>query len=229
MAAPTWQSVAVADSSGDVSTLSVNKPAGTADGDLLVARASIQNTRSFTSEPAGWTLVDEEVNATTAIKQRIYAKNASSEPASYSWDIDVARNISLEIHRITGHYAASPIDTFNVTADTAAPDTTQLCNGVTPNRNDGLMLLLGAGQSAAARIFTPHASMTERSDHPSGALDSSGLCLLAHSATEAAPAAGVASGSRDYTSSGNCRTMNHLIVIASLPPSGSKLFFVNNQ
>ena len=74
-------------SAGNSSGLGVSpsKPAGTADGDLLIARAYLENdTNTWATVPSGWSLAGSIAN-TGAFKLWVYWKIASGEPASWTW------------------------------------------------------------------------------------------------------------------------------------------------
>ncbi len=69
-------------SGGDVSP---SKPAGTADGDLLIARAYLEaDTNTWATVPSGWSLAGSIAN-TGGFTLWVYWKVASSEPASWTW------------------------------------------------------------------------------------------------------------------------------------------------
>lgn len=72
-------------------SVTVTKPAGTADGDLLVAVIAEAGTGAITA-PAGWTLAGD-ATAGTSLRSAIYWKIASSEGASWTWTLaSSARN-----------------------------------------------------------------------------------------------------------------------------------------
>src|SRR5689334_18499080 len=63
----------------------VPKPAGTVDGDFILAFISVGNNNTITA-PAGWTELSLTTNfAGATLQNRIYWKVASSEPASWTW------------------------------------------------------------------------------------------------------------------------------------------------
>lgn len=69
--------------------LSINKPASTADGDLLVAVGYLEtDTNTWSSVPSGWSLAASQAN-TGDFKLWMYWKIASGEPASWSWTPNV--------------------------------------------------------------------------------------------------------------------------------------------
>lgn len=66
-------------------SLSVTKPTGVADGDVLVAVGYLESdTNSWTTVPSGWSLVRTNSNA-GAFRQDVWLKRASSEGASWTW------------------------------------------------------------------------------------------------------------------------------------------------
>jgi hypothetical protein len=66
-------------------SIAPSKPAGTVDGDLLIARAYLEDdTNTWSSVPSGWTLAGSIAN-TGGFKLWVYWKVASGEPASWTW------------------------------------------------------------------------------------------------------------------------------------------------
>lgn len=105
-------------------TLTINVPANTVNGDLLIAVLhcnSVVNPNSVTA-PSGWTQVASNfsVNGTFALHTWIGWRIASSEPASYGWTIGAdTRDDHGWMFRVTGHDAVNPIDvTGTFTSDT---------------------------------------------------------------------------------------------------------------
>lgn len=66
-------------------SVTVSKPAGTADGDLLIAFISETGVGSITA-PAGWTLIGS-VASGSSVTQAAYYKIAASEGASWTWTL----------------------------------------------------------------------------------------------------------------------------------------------
>lgn len=65
--------------------VSPGKPAGTADGDLLIAHAYLESdTNTWATVPSGWTLAGSIAN-TGSFTLWVYWKVASGEPASWTW------------------------------------------------------------------------------------------------------------------------------------------------
>jgi hypothetical protein len=83
----TYRSSTASTSGGSGDALSVSKPSGVADGDILVAAFYWETAANTITPPAGWTLISKEtnVNPTPTIQLVAFWKRASSEPASWSF------------------------------------------------------------------------------------------------------------------------------------------------
>lgn len=120
-----------------VTALSITKPAGVTLGDVLLARiANRDNINAVITAPAGWTLIRSDQSA-SAIKSWVYWKLAtSSEPASYSFGVDVSSRLAASIVAFSGADPVNPIDTASGqkngnSASLASPAiTTAAANGV---------------------------------------------------------------------------------------------------
>lgn len=81
MASPTYRASSTA-GAATAANLTINKPTGTADGDILVAFISKDNTAAVTA-PAGWNLIGEAT--ANAYYSGAWWKRAASEGASWQW------------------------------------------------------------------------------------------------------------------------------------------------
>jgi hypothetical protein len=107
-------------------TLTIPKPANTAQGDVLVSCVSL-NGGSIGAAPAGWTLL-ESVTAVANPKVYGYSKVAtSSEPASYSW----TTSSTTSGGSITRYSGASGLDT-SATSATSPPSGGTASSGSVP-------------------------------------------------------------------------------------------------
>lgn len=139
-----------------------SRPAGTVDGDLLIAQINTANTQTITAVPSGWLLIG---TATAAAQTRThyYWKIAASEPATWTWTRSAAVNrMGAQVHRVTGHHATAPIAAFSLAGD-AASGSTITAPGITTPSNDCLLLLL-AGVHTVTATKTGATAMTERVD-----------------------------------------------------------------
>lgn len=93
-------------------TITINKPSGVADGDLMLAMITWASaTVTVSAAPAGWT----HIRTTTGggannVSLATYWKIASGEGASYQWTISGAVQNSGAIWRITGAHGSAPAD-----------------------------------------------------------------------------------------------------------------------
>ncbi|WP_275976816.1 cell wall anchor protein [Polyangium aurulentum] len=94
-----------------ITSLSVGKPAGTVQGDVLLARIiNRNNVAAVMTPPAGWTLIRSDQSA-SQIKAWVFYKVAgSAEPSSYAFGIDLASYMAGSIVAFSGVDNANPID-----------------------------------------------------------------------------------------------------------------------
>ena len=89
-AAPGYESHATNVNSSDGATsLTITKPAGTADGDLLIAAVSHNDDNGTISGPSGWIQINQGTSGSSSsadIRLSVWYKVAGgSEPTSYTW------------------------------------------------------------------------------------------------------------------------------------------------
>ena len=155
-------------------TVTLDKPSGTIDGELLIAFVSgTGGTLSATlnTVPSGWTLI----NGDSGDGRNLYAyyKIASSEPSSWNWVWSTSLNLAGSVLRISDFSSASPIDTSSVSSHTGSPSLV-FTNAITPSSGDGLLLFglcanntSNVGATGYA-IATNNPSWTERADIANG-------------------------------------------------------------
>ncbi len=142
----------------DQTELAILTPAGTTEGDLLIAAvATRQQTTNDIQAPAGWTLIDVGdcgADTTFGVWWRI-AK--ASEPASHLIDWNRGAQTPSQaygwIMRFTGHAAASPIhaSAFTTGSNTKSPTSPS----VTTTVDGALILRLGAFTSNKITVDSP--------------------------------------------------------------------------
>jgi RHS repeat-associated protein len=127
-------------SSGSVSTgaLTLSRPTGTTDGDLLVMTASADLSASEDvtyTIPSGWTqlLANTRSDASSAGNNlQVWYKVASDEPSSYTITPDHSNLMGGSVMRISGQNTTTPIDVSGVTAsatgEASAPSVTTTVN-----------------------------------------------------------------------------------------------------
>ena len=126
---------------GNGSSVVINKPPGTAAGDLLIAAVATDGNRAATlTAPTGWTAVDVSQQG-GAVTFGVWWKQAgASESGTYtfSW-IGGAKAYGM-VMRFTGHDPASPI---NVSATNGATSSAPTAPAVTTTVTDTMILRLG--------------------------------------------------------------------------------------
>lgn len=134
----------------------VNLPVGTIDGNLLLA--CVVGKRGAPVVESGWTLIRRIVSGGTNndINAIVKYKIASSEPASYSFDLSEANRINVGIACIETVDSSSPIHVNSGdTGDLAAPSIT------TTVPNTLLVYCGGSVGNADSSNWTPPTGMTE--------------------------------------------------------------------
>lgn len=147
--------------SGGATSLVVSKPTDTADGDLLIAVASVYGASlSYPTAPAGWDSRAQNDSSGGGFewRQRVWTRVASSEGANYTWsfsglDPPVCSILVLAFRGYFNTY--SLIDVVSNTAYTTS-DTTCRAASVTVAQADSHLFFIGLGEfSSTMRTFTP--------------------------------------------------------------------------
>jgi hypothetical protein len=189
-------------------TLTVNKPAGTASGDVLVA--AILNRRESTHGvqvgPAGWSNVEGENSELEAVHNlQIWTKVATgSEPADYTWTNTGGGAWAGAITAWSGVSNGGPIG-GTISGEDTSGDTTYNHPGLTTTiANSVAVCFFGVNEGATpTRLpLTLHASSTKRAEANSTVTGiGMGVCI----ASEAVAVAG-ATGARNATGGANSKT-----------------------
>lgn len=189
-------------------TITINKPAGTVTGDVMLASIAVNDDKPPLTPPAGWKLLRVDGIA-MSLRQAIYVKTAGgSEPAAYTWTLPDWRRIAGGIstyrgvdlaHRVGGH--AGRVDT---TADSTV-ESPSVPTGVP----DAMVVHFAAARLDGA--LTPPASMAERWER-GAAVSNSVRDALASSSDRLQAAAGP-TGVRSATSSGPSIHIGAVVVL----------------
>jgi hypothetical protein len=158
-------------SASDAGTsLTISKPAGVVNNDVLIAAISyIGGTTNSVTAPPGWTLVRRIDNDNT-VGLAIYRKIAANEGASYTWTLSLSESVSGGIQAYAGVDTTTPIDVeagqptpFGTSHSTPSVTTTG------PNE-----MLVTSFMVNSTTTFTPPGGETERYDVASGDTTSEG-------------------------------------------------------
>jgi len=138
--------------SAAASSQTVDKPANTADGDLLVAFAYSQFNATTWTDPAGWT----KLTANPARGGGVYYKpipTAAAETATtYTWAWNGSGRTFVTVFRVRGAQLANPVDVSAVGATGTTGSNT--APSVTTTGVDDLLLTFGFWNDSAATTTT---------------------------------------------------------------------------
>ena len=137
-------------------SITVNRPAGTSAGQVMLASIVISDDDPAFTAPAGWTLVRQD-SIKDVLRQAVYVKVAGSEPGSYTWTVPSARRIAGGITTFDGIDVTHPVDA--VGGSTNAASTGVTAPGITTTVPNTILVELAAVASNGSLI--PPGGMTE--------------------------------------------------------------------
>ena|GEM_PF-1454822 len=205
-AAITLRAASSGDNGGGGVTLTISKPTGTVQYDVMVAQITVLGgTGTTITPPLGWTLINR-TNSGTTLAQAVYWKAAALvEGTSYIWTI-TNNKASGGIIAYTGVDNAGPIDASGAQANAAG--TTVTAPSITTNvANTQLVGFFGTAAGDNSAVFTAPSGMTERFDITGG----NGR-TASEGADEAQAAAG-STGTRAATATLSAVNIGHLIAL----------------
>ena len=170
-----------AESASDTTgNLTITKPTGTVEDDVMIASIGVRPDTTVISPPAGWTLVRRVDNANpNANSLAVYRKTAgNSEAANYTWTLTGPTGSAGGIQTFDGVDLTSPIDVEN--GQTTANALTHATPSVTTTVADTMLVTAHTFSSAAT--WTPPAGMTEAFDVTGGLQATEGNYVLQASA-----------------------------------------------
>ena len=130
-------------------TITLTKPTGTVDGNLLIAMIGVHSAVAITA-PAGWSALTARDG--TDSRYNMYYKIAASEGASWDWTVGAADQLVGAVICLTGNHA-TPIDDSDSTTGFSTPAATSSVTNV--------MVVAGFGVEHPA-TWTPPTGMVER-------------------------------------------------------------------
>ncbi len=215
----TLRSSASANNGSGGTTLTLNTPTGTSNGDVMVAHVVVQTAGNSIAAPSGWAII-KRLDTTTNIATATYWKVAgSSEPSSYTWTFGTSGEASGGIASYTGVNTTNPIDVSMV----------QYNNGTTNVDNTGVtttfaneMLVYAVGIVSASPTLTVPSGFTQEWKTSSTSNTTSEM------SQKIASSAG-STGTIHGTLSSTYSTVTHLIALRPAsatpptPPSGISL------
>jgi MSHA biogenesis protein MshQ len=170
------------------SGLTINVPAGTVAGDVMVATIAVRTSAVLITPPAGWSAQAATVqNAGNSSRQQIFYRVATGgEPASYTWTFDLPHSGAAgAILSYSGVDTAAPIDAFagNTTPQGGDTNLQHRALAVTTTVADAMVVSTHAVSSA---VTWTSPGVNERVDVPSQAApNAAGISLAIYDATQA--------------------------------------------
>ncbi len=138
-------------------TLSLTRPAGVVQGDVLVAQVTARTGGSTMSAPAGWTLVRND-SAGIQVQSAVFVRAATgSEPTSYAFGTSSGARMAGGMSAYSGVSTTAPVEVHG--AATGSGTSMSAPSVTTASANTLLLALWTSRQQAASS--TP-ASMTQR-------------------------------------------------------------------
>jgi hypothetical protein len=148
-----WRAVA-SQSFSAANNVTVNKPSGIVDDDLMIAVIAVATTNPGTiTPPTGWTEIASQMGAAPFTK--VYVKWASSEGASYQWSWDGGTRSGFGA--IYGTQEAASVSLLSQGTSATTDVFPATC---TPTLSPSFLVGIGAKNSNGA--FTPPTDWTER-------------------------------------------------------------------
>ncbi|WP_143447674.1 hypothetical protein [Kineosporia sp. R_H_3] len=141
---------------GPGTSLVVNKPAGTVQGQVMVATVSVRGNPTITA-PAGWTQAVVTTNSTT-MRQAVFTKPAgASEPATYTFSLSQSKNGVVQVDTYSGVSTTTPVR--SVAGQLNASSSTISAPSVSATAGDQV---LGLFSQARSSTVTPNTGLTKR-------------------------------------------------------------------
>jgi hypothetical protein len=199
--AQNYRASASAGAASGTLTLTVNKPTGTVNGDVMIAAITVRPSGAAITAPAGWTLIRETSQASgTSSKQSTYYKTAGgSEPSNYSWSLSSSTGSAGGIATFYNINTSNPVNVENGQA------TASSLSHVTPTVTTTVAntMMVATHSFASSANWTPPAGMTEVVDRAStGVPNTNGISI---EISYAAKAATGATGTKTATASANAK------------------------
>lgn len=162
---PAFSFVATSSTNDSSSTITVTKPSGTTDNDIMFALISCQASTP-TTVPSGWTLLGTR-QVGSGYWANLYYKVASSEGASYVWGVSGSTGWDGTINTFRGGFnITNPVslETFVNTGYVTSNDTVRAATTNVLKQNSPLIFF---GHTDSGKTFTPPTGFTEVSDYSS--------------------------------------------------------------
>ena len=143
---------------GASTSLVVDKPAGLASGDVMIATVSSRGKPTITP-PAGWTLVTSTDNGNT-MRQAVYWRAAgASEPATSTFTLSQAKAAVVQVAAYSGVSTTAPVRAFSAAVNPSG--TTVTAPTVTATNGDAVVAVFGTARSSNLAVVAALSKRTQ--------------------------------------------------------------------
>ena len=151
----------------------ITKPGWVADGDMLIMALGSDSVHAVTAVPSGWTIIQVTIGTgADDSSMTLYWKQASGEPATWTWTMGASESGASALVGYTGHLASTAPE--SVAGTRPGSSTSQAAPAITPSENNCMVVAFYGTDPAAAPTGTADTAPTpdaqERVDHANSAL-----------------------------------------------------------
>jgi len=143
----------------DVDTLTINKPTGTVNGDMMITILTADGNITVSSAPSGWTLTDYVY--ANGIAGWTYYREADGEGASYQWDFSASNNLAgcvVTCEKSGGSWVAP--DGANLHSTATADDASLITTNSVTATDDSILICGFGHDDGKDTVDSPPADMT---------------------------------------------------------------------
>lgn len=143
---------------GNPTPLTINVPAGTAAGDVMIASVAWTPSSTTVSAPSGWTLIRQSTqgSATTSKLATYYRVATASEPAAYTWTF-AGSGLTQSVGGILSFHGVDASSPFDAEAGSLTPaagtSVSHIAPTVTTTLDDGMLVTVH--EMASSVTWTP--------------------------------------------------------------------------
>lgn len=147
-------------------TITVDKPTGTAENDIMFAVVKRLTANSWSTVPTGWTLLaSDDDTASTTSHDLYYRVAGASEGASYQWVQSGASRCGGSIYAFRSDFNTSnPIDVYSNTSYETSDTIVRGATMTTSATNEAL-IFFALSHASSAQTFTQATVPTTFSEH----------------------------------------------------------------
>jgi hypothetical protein len=187
---------------GGTTSISVNKPAGTVEGDLLFILISSDDDTVTIDQPSGWSTLYDEVDAGSQTASIYYKVAGASEPSSYS----VTKTDERAAIQCIAIQDAGAINQH--ASNTGGASSTAQCPTVTPTVSNTLLLRMVSANGSDTT--DPHSQETGYTITETTSYTSGGCCSIQYKAHTSG-----ATGTLDVSMSASSEWTGYTITVES--------------